>query len=94
MKKLFNTLYVTTEDAYLSLNGETVEVVFTNDVKKNIPIHTLNSIVCFSYKGASPALMGKCAEAQNMFCPEQLGLILCKSIVHLFQKAVRTLQST
>ena len=64
MKKLLNTLYVTTEDAYLSLNGETVEVVFTNDVKKNIPIHTLNSIVCFSYKGASPALMGKCAEAQ------------------------------
>ena len=34
MKKLLNTLYVTTEDAYLSLNGETVEVVFNNDVKK------------------------------------------------------------
>lgn len=64
MKKLLNTLYVTTEDAYLSLNGETVEVNFSNNVKKNIPLHTLNSIVCFSYKGASPALMGKCAESQ------------------------------
>ena len=64
MKKLLNTLYVTTEDAYLSLNGETVEVTFPNNVKKNIPLHTLNSIVCFSYKGASPALMGKCAESQ------------------------------
>ena len=64
MKKLLNTLYVTTEDAYLSLNGETIEVNFPNDVKKNIPLHTLDSIVCFSYKGASPALMGKCAENQ------------------------------
>lgn len=64
MKKLLNTLYVTSEDAYLSLNGETVEVLFPNDLKKNIPLHTLNSIVCFSYKGASPALMGKCAEEQ------------------------------
>lgn len=64
MKKLLNTLYVTSEDAYLSLNGETVEVLFPNDLKKNIHLHTLNSIVCFSYKGASPALMGKCAEEQ------------------------------
>ena len=61
MKKLLNTLYVMSEDAYLSLNGETVEVV-TPDAKHNIPLHTLESIVCFSYKGASPALMGKCAE--------------------------------
>ncbi len=64
MKKLLNTLYVTTEDAYLSLNGETVEVNFPGNIKKNIPLHTLSSIVCFSYKGASPALMGKCAEEQ------------------------------
>lgn len=67
MEKLLNTLYVTSEDAYLSLNGETVEVLFPNDLKKNIPLHTLNSIVCFSYKGASPALMGKCAEEQIHF---------------------------
>lgn len=64
MKKLLNTLYITTEDAYLSLNGETAEVLFPNGVKKNIPLHTLDSIVCFSYKGASPSLMGKCAEMQ------------------------------
>lgn len=64
MKKLLNTLYVTSEDAYLSLNGETVEVAFPNGPKKNIPLHTLDSILCFSYKGASPALMGKCAENQ------------------------------
>ena len=62
MKKLLNTLYVTTEDAYLSLNGETVDVIFGDDTHKQIPLHTLNGIVSFSYKGASPALMGKCAE--------------------------------
>ena len=60
MKKLLNSLYVLSEDAYLSLDGETV-VVTTDSAEKSIPLHTLESIVCFSYKGASPALMGKCA---------------------------------
>ena len=60
MKKLLNTLYVLSEDAYLSLKGETAEIQ-TGEATKNIPLHTLESIVCFSYKGASPALMGKCA---------------------------------
>ncbi len=62
MRKLLNTLYVTSENAYLSLNGETVDVLFEDDTHKAIPLHTLDGIVCFSYKGASPALMGKCAE--------------------------------
>ncbi len=78
MKKLLNTLYVTTEDAYLSLNGETVEVIFGDDTHKQIPLHTLNGIVSFSYKGASPALMGKCAEIGIMlsfFTP--FGKYLC-----------------
>lgn len=78
MKKLLNTLYVTTEDAYLSLNGETVEVIFGDDTHKQIPLHTLNAIVSFSYKGASPALMGKCAEAGvllSFFTP--FGRYLC-----------------
>ena len=62
MKKLLNTLYVLSEDAYLSLDGETVKVELDEGVKKNVPLHTLEAIVCFSYKGASPALMGKCAK--------------------------------
>ena len=62
MKRLLNTLYVFTEDAYLSLDGENV-VVKQGDVRLGrIPLHTLEGIVCFSYKGASPALMGACAE--------------------------------
>ena len=60
MKRLLNTLYVLSEDAYLSLKGETVEVSYSDGSHKTIPLHMLESIVCFSYKGASPALMGKC----------------------------------
>lgn len=64
MKKILNTLYITSEDAYLALDGETAEVLFADGTKKRIPLVTLEGIVCFSYKGASPALMGKCVENQ------------------------------
>lgn len=66
MRKLLNTLYVTTEDAYLSLEGETVNVLFEDGSHKMIPLINLEGIVSFSYKGASPALMGKCAENNIM----------------------------
>ena len=62
MKKLLNTLYVLSEEAYLSLNGETVCVNYPDGTEKSLPLHLLDSIVSFSYKGASPALMGKCSE--------------------------------
>ncbi len=62
MKKLLNTLYILSDDAYASLNGETVEISFCDREKQRIPLHTLENIVIFSYKGASPALMGKCEE--------------------------------
>ena len=62
MKKLLNTLYITNPDYYLSLGGETVTVL--SDKKKigKIPLHNLESIITCGYMGASPALMGKCAQ--------------------------------
>ncbi len=65
MKKLLNTLYVTTENAYLSLDGENVVVQADKKTLGRLPIHTIDGIVAFGYVGASPALMGKCAEAQK-----------------------------
>lgn len=62
MRKLRNTLYVETEDAYLALEGENVVVKGSDQVIGRVPLHTLESIVSFSYRGASPALMGKCAQ--------------------------------
>lgn len=62
MKQLLNTLFVTSEDIYLSLDGENVVANREKQVVARYPLHTLQNIVSFSYAGASPALMGACAE--------------------------------
>lgn len=62
MKRLLNTLYVTTENAYLALDGENVVVQSGSDTLGRLPIHMIDGIMAFGYVGASPALMGKCAE--------------------------------
>ncbi|MEE8738946.1 MAG: type I-C CRISPR-associated endonuclease Cas1c [Bifidobacterium sp.] len=62
MKKLLNTLFVLTEDTYLALEDDNV-VVHQGDKKlASVPLRSIEQIVCFTYKGASPALMGKCSE--------------------------------
>lgn len=68
MKKLQNTLYVTLPNSYLSLDGETIVIYNENEIAGRVPLHNLENIVCFGYRGASPALMGKCAEKQIGLC--------------------------
>lgn len=60
-KKLLNTLYVLSEDAYLTLDGENVVVNKAGKEAGRFPLHTLQSIEHFGYKGASPRLMGECS---------------------------------
>ena len=62
MKRLLNTLYVTGSDRYLSLDGENVVVLAEREEIGRVPLHNLQSIVTFGYTGASPALMGACAQ--------------------------------
>lgn len=62
MKKLLNTLYVTTENAYLTLDGENVVIQSDGNTLGRLPLHMIDGIMAFGYIGASPALMGKCAE--------------------------------
>ena len=62
MKKLLNTLFVTTEDAYLSLDGENIVVSRDRHELGRFPLHTLSAVISFSYAGASPALMGGCTK--------------------------------
>lgn len=62
MKKHLNTLFVTTQGAYLAKEGETVVVRVEKETKLRLPIHTLGGIVCFGQVGCSPFLMGFCAE--------------------------------
>lgn len=61
MRKLKNTLYITSTDAYLSLEGENIVVLLGDDITSRVPLHNIEGIVTMGFKGASPALMGKCA---------------------------------
>lgn len=62
MRKLLNTLYITNEQAYLCLDGENIVCKLADEDKFRIPFDNVENIVCFSYIGCSPALMGKCVE--------------------------------
>ncbi len=62
MKRLLNTLYVTSPDRYLSLDGENVVVLSEGEEVGRVPLHNLEAIVTLGFAGASPALMGACAK--------------------------------
>lgn len=62
MRKMLNTLYVTTQGAYLHKEGETVVVKVERENRLRLPIHTLSSIVCFGQVSCSPFLLGHCAD--------------------------------
>lgn len=62
MRKLLNTLYITSKDRYLSLDGENVVILEGQQEIGRVPLHNLEGIVTFGYTGASPALMGACAQ--------------------------------
>jgi CRISPR-associated protein Cas1 len=62
LRKLLNTLYVTSTDSYIARDGENVLVKTENEIKFRVPIHNLEGIICFGFAGASPALMQLCCE--------------------------------
>lgn len=62
MTVLQNTLYVTTPDAYLRLEGDTVCVMIEEEKRLQVPLHHLSAFVLFDHVMLSPALLGRCAE--------------------------------
>ena len=68
MRKLQNTLYVTTPAAYLSLDGETIVIQNEDECLGRLQLLNLENIVSFGYRGASPRLMGACAERGIGLC--------------------------
>lgn len=62
MRHLLNTLYVTTQNAYLARDGETVAVRVEHETRLRVPLHTLGGIICFGLVSCSPPLMQLCAE--------------------------------
>ena len=63
MKKLLNTLYVTTEGASLKKDGENLVAEIDGGERARVPLHMLGSVVMFGAIYVSPALIGACAGA-------------------------------
>lgn len=67
MRKHLNTLYITSDDAYVRKEQETF-VVEAKDEEGNwnkafqAPIHSIENIVCFGFKPLTPQLMAFCVE--------------------------------
>ena len=57
MRKLLNTIYITNEQAYLTLDGENLVCKVDKEEKLRIPFDNVENIVCFNYIGCSPALI-------------------------------------
>lgn len=65
---MLNTLYVTSSNRYLSLDGENIVVLDGDNEVGRIPLHNLQGVVTFGYMGASPTLMNVCAQKDISLC--------------------------
>lgn len=64
MKQHLNTLFVTTEGAWLSHKGEAVTVKLDQKIRLRVPLHNLDGIVCLGWDiNASTSLLAKTAQA-------------------------------
>lgn len=61
MRQLLNTLFVTTPNAYLRLEGDTVCVEVEREKKLQVPLHHLGGIVTFGNTLLTPMLLHRCA---------------------------------
>ena len=62
MRQHLNTLFVTTEGAWLRKDGANLVVEVEGQERGRVPAHMMGGVVCFGRVGMSPALMGFCAE--------------------------------
>lgn len=60
--QLLNTLYVTSADSYLRLDNDTLRVEVDQETKLRVPLHHLQSVVCFGHVGLSAPLMHRLAD--------------------------------
>ncbi|HKL85418.1 MAG TPA: type I-C CRISPR-associated endonuclease Cas1c [Treponemataceae bacterium] len=62
MRKLLNILYVSSQGSYLRIEGETVVIEREKEKVLQIPLHTIQGIVCFGNVLCSPFLLGGCSK--------------------------------
>ena len=60
---MLNTLYVTSEAAWLRKDGANLVVEVEGEERGRSPLHMLDGVVSFGRPGVSPALMAACAES-------------------------------
>jgi CRISPR/Cas system-associated endonuclease Cas1 len=60
--RLLNTIYVTSEDAWLRRDRENIVIEIDGAEKGRMPLHMLEGLVCFNRAGVSPGAMAACAE--------------------------------
>lgn len=63
MNHHLNTLFITTQGAYVAKEGQALAVRVERQVRMRIPLHNLGGVVCFGRVGCSPAALGACAAA-------------------------------
>jgi CRISPR-associated protein Cas1 len=63
MRRHLNTIYVTSEDAWVRKDGANIVVEVDGQERGRAPIHMIGGLMCFGRAGASPAVMAACAEA-------------------------------
>ena len=63
MRRMLNTIYVTSESAWLRKDGANLVVEVEGAERGRAPLHLLDGIVSFGRPGASPSLLAACAEA-------------------------------
>ncbi len=79
MKKLLNTLYITSNDLYLSVENSNVLIWRDRKEIQRFPLHTLQSIVTSSRKGVSFPLITECVRQDiPIFYMTEKGLPLAK----------------
>ncbi len=62
MQQLLNTLYITTEGAYVRVDHDTLKIEVEKETKLQVPLHHIGGVVCFGDVMMSPAAIGRCAE--------------------------------
>lgn len=68
MRRQLNTLYVTTDGAWLRKDGANIVMEVDGEVRARLPVHMLESLVCLGRVMVSPPLLGYCAEVGIAVC--------------------------
>lgn len=68
MRRQLNTLYVTTEGAWLHKDGENIVLDVDRQERARLPVHMLESLVCIGRVAVSPQLLGFCSGKGISIC--------------------------